>query len=394
MIRQPVVLAQIFLLLILNPHSAAQDAAIRVMTFNIEDVRHSEIDSLDAESGKTGAHDRLSEIAEVIQRIRPSILLLNEIETRQNPDIPSTAEGFIENYLMISQAEGVDPIEFNSYTPATNTGIHSGMDLDNSGSISDSIPERTLKQSADQRTYGGDSFGFGGFPGQYGMALLVHPDLEILEDQIRTFQFFLWKDLPDAQAPLNPDGSPFYSRQAWDIFRLSSKTFADVPIRLPGGAVIHALISHPTPPAFDGPEQRNKHRNRDEIRLIRAYIDNNPSLYDDSGIPGGLSSGASFVILGDLNADPIDGSSIGDPINSLLLESDLVALDSKPSSETNVQRLDPTDTSMFRLRVDYVLPSANLKVLDAGVWRYGVHDKNGFPSDHFPVWMDLIVPSP
>lgn len=372
-------------MLFLNPSDAmAQDVAIRVMTFNIEDVRH-------AEASKRG-NERLSRIAEVIQRVRPNVLLLNEIETTDNPIVESTADLFLRNYLLVPQGEGLEPIRFVSYTPGTNTGVHSGLDLDHSGSIVDVVPPKSMKQTPEQRAYGGDCFGFGGFPGQYGMALLVDPRLTIEADSIRTFQKFLWNDLPGAIAPTNPDGSAYYTDAQWNIFRLSSKSFADVPITLPSGAVVHALISHPTPPAFDGAEQRNKHRNRDEIKLIREYIDGGDSLHDDTGVHGGLQDGASFVILGDLNADPVDGSSLGDPINTFLLESERIQSLVVPESEVEVEGLDPTDTSSFRLRVDYVLPSHDLTVLESGIWRYGIED--GSTSDHFPVWVDLIVPSP
>jgi hypothetical protein len=224
--------------------------------------------------------------------------------------------------------------------------------------------------------------------------LLIDPQLRIDRDGIRTFQQFLWKDLKGMIAPTNPDGSAYYSEEAWDVFRLSSKTFADVPIVMPNKAVVHALVSHPTPPAFDGPEMKNKHRNRDEIRLIRAYIDGDKSLYDDDGVHGGLEAGASFVILGDLNADPVDGSSLGEPITKYLFGSDRVLKYFSPRTEIAVDRLDDTDPSSFMLRVDYVLPSSDLRVIESGIWRYGVNSTDGFASDHFPVWADLIVPAP
>lgn len=375
----------LFLMVFLVSSSAmAQDVAIRVMTFNLEDVRYTEA----SERGNA----RLARIAEVIQRIRPNVLLLNEIETTDNPFLESTAERFIHNYLMVSQGDGLEPIEFVSFTPGTNTGVHSGQDLDHSGSVIHRVPPKSIKQTPQQQAYGGDCFGFGGFPGQYGMALLVDPRLTIESDSIRTFQRFLWKDLPGAIAPTNADGSAYYTADEWDIFRLSSKNFADVPITLPNGAVVHALISHPTPPAFDGEEMRNKHRNRDEIKLIREYIDGSDSLYDDKGVHGGLADDASFVILGDLNADPVDGSSLGDPINAYLFGSERIKNLVAPESGVAVDGLDSTDTSSFRLRVDYVLPSVDLRVLESGIWRFGVDD--GSASDHFPVWVDLIVPIP
>ncbi len=384
--RSWIPLIVLVMLIVSNAPVLGADAIIRVATFNLEDVRHSE--AIQTEN------PRLRRLAEVIQRIRPNVLLLNEIETIQFDDQASTADLFIRNYLMVPQSDDLEEIEYESYSPSTNTGIHSWMDLDQSGSFDVTVPPKSIRQTPEQRAYGGDCFGFGGFPGQYGMALLVDPQLKIDADSIRTFQYFRWSDLSGATAPTNPDGTSYYSDEAWDIFRLSSKTFADVPIVLPNGSTLHALISHPTPPAFDGPEMRNKHRNRDEIKLIRSYIDGDESLYDDHGTLGGLDTNASFVILGDLNADPIDGSSLGNPIRSLLLSSDRVAVDVEPRSCVGLEHLDELDTSSFRLRVDYVLPSVDCEILDAGVWRHGALSDQGFASDHFPVWVDLLVPAP
>lgn len=359
-----------------------QPVALRVATFNIEDVR--------AEHLETDDNPRLRAIASIIQRIRPNILLLNEIET-SHAEGPSNAEKFAYNYLAVSQGDGLRPLYYDTYTPATNTGIHSGFDLDNSGSVDASVPERSERQEAAHRAYGNDCYGFGTFPGQYGMALLVDRRLEIDVEGVRTFREFLWKDLPGANRPMNPDGSDWFEDEEWDVVRLSSKTFADVPVMLPNGTTLHALISHPTPPAFDGDEKRNVLRNHDEIALIRAYIDNEPALYDDTGRKGGLEDGASFVILGDLNADPTDGSGKEMTLFTQLFSSPRLAKDTHPSSEIRVDELDRTDTARFGLRVDYVLPSASITITESGVWR-DTGDSERFPSDHFPVWADVIVP--
>lgn len=357
--------------------------ALRIATFNIEDIRSTDLD--------TPNNPRLKQIAAIIQRMRPNILLLSEIAIRQD-NTQSNADRFVELYLSIPQADGLKPISFNTYTPASNTGIHSGHDLDNSGSIISTHPEITSNQTAAGRAYGNDSFGFGTFPGQYSLAILVNPRLTIQADQIRTFQNFLWKDLPDNTAPINPDdGSTWYSSEEWNDFRLASKTFADIPILLPNGSVLHALISHPTPPAFDGPEARNKHRNHDEIKLIRDYIDNNQALYDDHGKFGGLDANASFIIMGDLNADPTDGSSLEMVMLTQILTSTRLADDVFPSSDIKIDRLDSTDTSYFRLRVDYVLPSSDITITNSGIWRLNDTDED-FPSDHFPVWIEANIP--
>lgn len=364
---------------------AVPTVAVRFMTFNLEDIRH--------DQASTTNNARLQRLAEAIQRIRPNVLLLNELETVSDSSQKSTADLFIQNYLMIPQAEWLEGIAFASFTPATNTGIPSGHDLDRSGEVHDIPPPRSQRQTSEQRAYGGDCFGFGTFPGQYGMALLVDPALKIIDTEIRTYQRFLWNDLPDVQIPTLEDGSPYYSDDAWAEFRLSSKTHAIVPILLPNNTTVNAIISHPTPPAFDGREQRNKLRNHDEIRMISAIIENHQFLYDDQGLIGGLAEGSSFVVMGDLNADPKHGSSIGDPINTFLLGSNQIAKTPAPASSIKIEGLDPTDTSGFRLRVDYVLPSSDLEILDSGLWRYGSDRDSGFGSDHFPVWVDLLVPS-
>lgn len=361
---------------------ATQPVALRIATFNVEDVR--------SEHLETNDNPKLRAIAAIIQRIRPNVILLNEIET-SGVDGPSNAEKFAYNYLSESQGEGLRPLFFETYTPGTNTGIHSGFDLDNSGTVDDTVPERSERQSDTHRAYGNDCFGFGTFPGQYGMALLVDRRLDIAHDEIRTFQEFLWKDLPGANPPKAADESDWYDVDEWNSFRLASKTFADVPIRLPNGSVLHALISHPTPPAFDGQERRNKLRNHDEIRLIRAYIDNEASLYDDAGTTGGFSGNGEFVILGDLNADPTGGSGVEMTMFSQLFSSPLLAKDSHPGSAESIDGLDRTDTARFGLRVDYVLPSSGITITASGVWR-DLGDLEAFPSDHFPVWADVIVP--
>jgi hypothetical protein len=224
------------------------------------------------------------------------------------------------------------------------------------------------------------------------MALLVDSKLDILEDSIRTFQRFIWRDMPENMGPFDPvSGEPWYSGEEWLAFRLSSKSHWDVPIEIRPGMVIHALCSHPTPPAFDGDEERNKRRNHDEIRFWGDYIDNFNYFVDDDGRRGGLRPHSSFVILGDLNADPDEGSSIDNPIGRFLLDHPRVTGNFTPVSDVEIDGLNHDDTAHFGLRVDYVLPSNDLPILRGGIARplSGTLEA----SDHYPVWLDLLVGS-
>lgn len=396
-------------LVLVAPSAPAQDLVVRVAAYNAEDIRTSDIAS--------EHQPRLDRIAETIQRLRPNILLLSEIaydqaggfrhaEDSAAGEIPDgvapgqNAARFVDRFLSRPQARGLEPIEYQTWMPPVNTGEPSGFDLDRSGSTARTWPSPSpanpdgspAAQTPEQREFGNDAWGFGTFPGQYGMALLVDPRFEILHDHIRTYRLFRWKDLPGSAQPTAPDGTPWYDQAAWDAFRLSSKTLASVPIRLPNDQIVYCVISHPTPPAFDGPESRNKLRNRDEIRLLRAYLDNEPWLTDDHGDPGGLPPGAIAIVLGDLNADPTGGSSIGDPI-AHLLASPALGPDPAPVSEIEVERLDPSDTARFGLRVDYVLPGRALGVVRTGIWREPADQHRAAPSDHFTVWAEFVVPS-
>jgi hypothetical protein len=350
---------------------------------------------------------QIRNVAEVIQRERPDVLLINEFDFD-----PVAADLFRTNFLEVSQ-NGAEPIQFPyAFIAPSNTGIPSGKDLDNNGVV-DTTPG--------DGTYANDSFGFGLFPGQFGM--VVYSKYPIMFDEVRTFQLFKWKDMPGNLIP-----TPFYSPDEVDSLRLSSKGHWDVPIQI-DRKTVHFLVSHPTPPVFDGPEDRNGRRNFDEIRFWADYISPGQSgyIYDDNGVYGGLTPGALFVIAGDENSDPLDGDSIPGAAQQLL-DNPLVNSRVWPQSAGAVEasalqgganlthRSDPRfDTADFadvpgpgNLHADYVLPRKNLPIVDSGVfWPVladplsrltGVFDPawlpvGGFPiSDHRSVWVDVNVP--
>jgi hypothetical protein len=343
-------------------------------------------------------------IAEIIQRVRPDILLINEFDF----DASGTAlQLFQDNYLSISQ-NGAEPISYGyRFTAPSNTGIPSGFDLDNSGSV------------------GGpnDAYGFGFFPGQFGMA--VYSKYPIITERIRTFQLFRWKDMPGAllpDDPNTPEPADWYSPEELEVFRLSSKSHWDIPIDV-NGKVIHALVSHPTPPVFDGPEDRNGRRNFDEIRFWADYIHpaRDDYIYDDTGRYGGLPPGVPFVLMGDMNSDPFDGDSIEGAAQQLL-EHPVINTKMTPSSPGAVEQSElqggandahegnpAYDTADFldvpgpgNLRVDYVLPRRSLRISSSGVFwplssdpLFRLVGVFPFPSsDHKLVWVDVLVPRP
>jgi hypothetical protein len=389
--------------------AAAQAPAavtVRFATFNLEDVRTTDLVNPDG-SPKLD-QPRLKRLAEVIQRIAPNVIFLNEI-AYDMPGAPGFKDGdqpgqnarrFVEQYLAVPQAPGLAALKFEAFMAPSNTGVPSGFDLDNDGRVVKEYPEppgasadgEPGKQLPGGRSFGNDCHGFGTFPGQYAMALLVDPRLTIQRDKVRTFRLIPWDYVPAAAWPTKADGSSFFDEEERKVLRLSSKSHWDVPILLPNGSVVHALCSHPTPPAFDGKEMRNKKRNHDEIRFWGDYIDQQSWIVDDANQPGGLERGEMFVIMGDLNADPAKGSSWKNPVGKWLFSLPRVNREFTPVSPIVVPELEPSDTAGFKMRVDYVIPSTDLEVLDGAVWRDLPGGGATFPSDHFPVWADLSVP--
>jgi hypothetical protein len=329
-------------------------------------------------------------IAAIIRQVRPDILLINELDF----DPGATAATLLaKDYLVRDELPWpdqnqensanqkiADPIRYDHvFSPPSNTGEPTAVDLDLDGKLGE--PE--------------DAAGYGDFPGQYAFAILSR--LPMNPSKARTFANFKWSLLPDALQPTDPEsGKTFYSADVWQSLRLSSKNHVDVTVNW-GGTTLHLLASHPTPPVFDGPEDRNGCRNHDEIRFWTHYLDNVGVLIDDQGETGGLpgwqdgQQGDPFVILGDLNSDPDSGDSRDAAIMGLITD---------PRIEDAAPKHDgQTTTAKFRsgqMRVDYVLPSKNLKVIDSGVfWPLKESTTNSVgwnwidATDHRMVWVDV-----
>ncbi|MEM6853038.1 MAG: endonuclease/exonuclease/phosphatase family protein [Planctomycetota bacterium] len=359
----------------MTPEATANAEPVRFAQFNIALYSRDRDPDEVARRLATRNDPQLQKIAAIIQAVRPDVLLINEIDHDPTGRI---AELLQQNYLGIPQHDALESITFTyTHSPPVNTGVPSGVDLDQDG----------------QADGPGDAFGWGHYPGQYGMLLLSRLD-DAGHPLSRDWREVRWIDYPGHQMPTD-----WFSNEAAQTMRLSSKTHTVVFGRLNGQAFgVH--ISHPTPPGFDGPEDRNGKRNYDEIGLIAD------SLGELAPMP--------MVVMGDLNADPNDGQSIPGAIRQLLGHPRMV--DPQPRSRGAVAKAladgginaehgtDPAlDTADWgdqpprgsgNLRVDYVLPTKDWTVVDAGVF-WPTPDEPGHDwidaSDHRLVWVDLML---
>ena len=369
---------------------------------------------------------QIRNIAAIIQKNRPDVLLINEFNS-DGMGGNQTMELFQKNYLAHPQSlngpdggEMQEPIiypEIQAY--ATNTGLDTDMDLDNDGTPNSSP---------------NDKYGFGYYHGHYAFGLMSK--FKIDRQNTRTFQKFLWKDARDGNGKLAeipkvikngkpgqmPNGmqigSDWFTAEEWNKLLLSSKNHVDAPI-IVNGESIHLLLSHPTPPAFDTVTETNVIRNGLEVAFWKHYIENQSWIYDDNGKIGGLDgANQKFIIMGDLNADNFNSKNnaksregITALASSPLVNSEFATGVKIPTSnggmneKNNNQHEKPeARTSTFGLRVDWTLPSKNLEIENSGVYwqaegepgrklfndeRIGQGYSKWISSDHRMVWVDL-----
>ncbi|MCZ8077808.1 MAG: endonuclease/exonuclease/phosphatase family protein [Rhodobacteraceae bacterium] len=311
----------------------------------------------DIEAGKDA---QIAAILAVLARLDADILVLTGMD--HDPGLHA-----LSALALRLQAAG-HPYQ-HLYAPRPNAGQPTGFDVDGDGRLNE--PE--------------DAQGWGRFPGAGGTAILSR--LPLLTEQAQDFSGLLWRDLPQANLP--PDMDPGLA----EVQRLSSHSHLILPVLLPGGARLSLLIWHATPPAFDGPQDRNGRRNADEagfwLHLLNSRL----------AIP---PPAPPFILLGDANLDPNDGDGRPDALRALLNHPALT--DPAPRGTHGrtepAHRGDPAlDTAIYTdlggLRLDYLLPSGDLVIHASGVLWPPDDDpfaaKLATASHHYPVWIDLSV---
>lgn len=279
---------------------------------------------------------QIDAIVGVIDHVSPDILLLTDLDFDMGGAALSAFSG---------QLAAPYP---HIFALRPNAGQQTGLDLDGDGRTGDSR----------------DAMGYGRFLGDGGMALLSRYPIE--RSDVRDLTSLLWRDVPDAQMP-QLEGAPFPSQTVHDMLRVSSVGHWIVPITV-ADVTISLLAYSATAPVFDGPEDFNGLRNRDELRVWQAVL--NGELGDVPQHP---------VLIGNVNAEPFDGDGLRDGIAAVLSRSDLrdphpmsegarLAANADHRGDPALDNADWRDDGPGNLRVSYVLPSSELTVTAAGVF--------------------------
>jgi len=234
-----------------------------------------------------------------------------------------------------------------------------------------------------------DAHGYGEYAGARALAVLSQHPLD--KTGMREFTQMLWRDLPGALL-YSGAGPEQLARH-----RLSSMAHLALPVRLPDGATLTLMIYHAGPPVFGHHPDRNLHRNHDETAFWLRLL--------DGDLPQAPPT-PPFVLVGGSDLDPLDGDGIGTAMRALLAHPALQ--DPEPASLGGAAQADPGhlgppeldtvdwDAPQGNLRVSYILPSADIGVLGAGVlWPLPGSAMAELLSQtgtaHKPVWVDLAL---
>ena len=296
-----------------------------------------------------GEDPQIAAIQVIIDKIAPDVLILTDFDYDH--------DGLAREAFAASLTNRYS----HSFALQPNAGLATGLDLDGDGRLGDAR----------------DAQGYGRFAGDSGMAILSLFPID--GTNATDLTAMLWKDLPGATLPQGPDG-PFLSAEIQDILRLSSTGHWIVPIVLPDGMPLSVLAFSATPPVFDGPEDLNGLRNRDELRMWEAVL---------AGRLG--PAPASFVVAGNANLDPNGGAGFSGAM-AAFLQNPLLQ-DPLPNQNT----ADWPEDGPGALRVTYVLPSTDWKITDAGVFwpalddpdRTLIGDDGLAAGPHHLVWVDI-----
>ena len=357
--------------------------SLRVATYNAALSRDS-AGALFEELSAPGTEDA-TEVARIIQTVRPDILVLTGIDADAGEDL---AKAFNTNYLAVGGEERTGITYPYFYTHQTNAGVESGADLDRDGTIGGP----------------GDALGYGEFPDQSSM--VVYSKYPIDTDQIRDFSSLPWKSMPDNSIPED------FTELERNILPMSSVAHWDIPIDVEG-ETLHVLASAA---ADVTATPHGQARNNDQIRFWQDYLESDTEyILDHRGNRGPLEEDAAFVIAGSLKADPeghgpaepeaiaelLDSEAIVDPQQQRTLPPNALGRGILPNNLDSEYHTAPDpDNGGETYRADYVLPDATLSVTNSGILETGTAHNDVYrdylgiqanDSTHHIVWADIAI---
>ena len=139
----------------------ATERTIRIAQFNVRELTTAKL--------AAGDDAQLAAAAQILRRVSPDVVVLQELDLPEGEPLDRNVRSFVERHLAPLGAELDYP---HVFVAPSNTGLLSGHDLNRDGRVA-------TAEDLGSREYGEDCFGFGLYPGQYGMAVLSRLPIDV-----------------------------------------------------------------------------------------------------------------------------------------------------------------------------------------------------------------------
>lgn len=302
------------LVLVLWPFATLAEG-LRIATLHAELIRKGP--GLLLRDIRRGADDQLNALKQINSVVRPDILFLSKVD--------------FDAELKTAKALGAFLDYPHIFTLPPNSMVPTTLDLDGDG------------ESADRQTWVR-------YAGEGAMLLLSRYPISLRFH----LNNLLWRDFAGARLPIRKDGTPFPSEAVHRVQKLVGQGFWVIDVLTPDEPVT-LVVFHNQTPAFDGHEDVNGLRNRDQLALLDAVMQGSFGVFPNRR----------FVLMGNANLDPERGQGDRNAIATLLADPRIQ--DPKPKSALGSYASAFWDRP-GPMRVSYILPSWDWDVQRAEVF--------------------------
>ena len=226
-----------------------RDKTVRFATYNASLNRAAAGQLVSDLSTRDNAQAR--NIAEVLQRVRPDVVLLNEFD-------------YVEGYEAVEPVPYATTCEVRSRAPGRSATRTPSPRRRTPASPAASTWTATARSAAATTRTGSVS-------SPASSAWSCSRATRSTRTGSAPSRRFLWKDMPGAllpDDPATPQPGDWYSEEILEVFRLSSKSHWDVPVRVQGAGRCTCWPRTRLRRPSTAPRTATARRNHDEIRLL------------------------------------------------------------------------------------------------------------------------------
>lgn len=328
-----------------NITTASNDSSNDISVF------HYNIKELTSEKLLHPENTQILAVKKILKKQKFDILSINEIQY-DLPGVPTfeyTSQG--ENFVRLASVIGLNSSGWTPLFAPANTGTAAKRNINGAYFVEESEAARLHA----------DPINYGLFPGQYSTAGLIKTrvnEKSIIND-------LKWSSFNPQLSPSEfsmPNGRSL----PHDMF-LFDKNFNHA-VSVFNNKIVHIIFLHTVPSYhFGNKNTPNYQRNADQLKFLEWYITGKTDFdvpLDRSRWPA-IKKDDAVIVIGDLNADINQKDNLGGIVLTRLMKT-LRPWMQNPGPTNESSGFDPNP---FKLSLDYILVSHNIRIVEAGVLR-------------------------